>query len=202
MGLTIAFRNTAAKSTRSSDGATDGPARRPGEPSAANLPPDWRSRLPLQLDELVAAWRNPAAWEGTTESLLANPTAPLRHAQRATGCGVVVPESGGRAHPVGSERCREQCPRALGALEPRLVRRVRRAKRGSSAPSAADEGPRRASSRADRIKNVRTSHAATNNGSPSRPGQARAPPLGTAAALPGSPSGSRLATGRGFTNRH
>ncbi|MGH4019383.1 MAG: TIGR03086 family metal-binding protein [Pseudonocardiaceae bacterium] len=67
MGLTIAFRNAATKSTGSEDGE---PAQvsRPGEASAAHLRPDWRSRLPVQLSELVAAWKDPAAWEGTTEA--------------------------------------------------------------------------------------------------------------------------------------
>ena len=40
-----------------------------GGPSAdaANLAADWRTKLPAQLDALVAAWQDPAAWEGTTE---------------------------------------------------------------------------------------------------------------------------------------
>jgi uncharacterized protein (TIGR03086 family) len=65
MGLTIAFRNAATKSTRPPDGPA--PARGPGKSSAANLSPDWRSELPRQLDELVAAWTDRSAWEGTTE---------------------------------------------------------------------------------------------------------------------------------------
>jgi uncharacterized protein (TIGR03086 family) len=27
--------------------------------------PDWRTRIPVQLDDLGAAWRVPSAWEGT-----------------------------------------------------------------------------------------------------------------------------------------
>ena len=40
-----------------------------GAPSADadHLPADWRERLPEQLDALVAAWDQPAAWDGTTE---------------------------------------------------------------------------------------------------------------------------------------
>ena len=55
VGLTTAFRMAAEKT----------PAR--GQPSASpdDLPPDWRTRLPAQLDQLVAAWRQPSAWEGT-----------------------------------------------------------------------------------------------------------------------------------------
>lgn len=70
MGLTIAFRNAATKSTGSTGGGDDAPASTsgPGEVSAANLPPDWRSRLSSQLEELVAAWKDPAAWEGITEA--------------------------------------------------------------------------------------------------------------------------------------
>jgi uncharacterized protein (TIGR03086 family) len=59
VGLTVAFRDAATKTTR------PGPAG-PGRPSLANLAPDWRDRLPRQLAELVAAWREPAAWEGMT----------------------------------------------------------------------------------------------------------------------------------------
>lgn len=66
MGLTIAFRNAAMKSGSETDGPS--PASEPGRGSAARLHPDWRSLLPRQLDDLVAAWRDPAAWEGTTEA--------------------------------------------------------------------------------------------------------------------------------------
>jgi uncharacterized protein (TIGR03086 family) len=57
VGLTWAFRLGAEKAP---DPAPDGPAAEP-EPLVA----DWRERLPRQLDELVAAWRAPQAWEGT-----------------------------------------------------------------------------------------------------------------------------------------
>jgi uncharacterized protein (TIGR03086 family) len=55
-GLTVAFRLAAEKST-------------PGGPSASadNLAPDWRTKLPAQLDTLVAAWQKPQAWEGMTD---------------------------------------------------------------------------------------------------------------------------------------
>jgi uncharacterized protein (TIGR03086 family) len=58
VGLTLAFRLAAEK------------ASMPGAASASadNLVPDWRERLPRQLDEVVAAWRPPAAWEGLTEA--------------------------------------------------------------------------------------------------------------------------------------
>ena len=39
---------------------------RPPAPDASRLPPDWRDRIPEQLDALAAAWRAPSAWEGMT----------------------------------------------------------------------------------------------------------------------------------------
>jgi uncharacterized protein (TIGR03086 family) len=57
-GLTYAFRLSAEKTPL------------PGAPTANadNLPADWGTRLPAQLDALVTAWRDPAAWEGMTEA--------------------------------------------------------------------------------------------------------------------------------------
>ncbi|MGH4024034.1 MAG: TIGR03086 family metal-binding protein [Pseudonocardiaceae bacterium] len=65
-GFAIAFRNAATKTT----GAVDPPAggASPDTVSGAGLHPDWRSRIPRQLDDLVAAWRVPSAWEGMTEA--------------------------------------------------------------------------------------------------------------------------------------
>jgi uncharacterized protein (TIGR03086 family) len=57
VGLTLAFRLAAERRSQ--------PAPPPF--TAEALAPDWRERLPRQLDEMVAAWRVPAAWEGTTE---------------------------------------------------------------------------------------------------------------------------------------
>lgn len=55
--LTVAFRDAAEKVPQN-----------PGPyPDADHLPADWRDRLPQQLDELAAAWREPSAWEGATE---------------------------------------------------------------------------------------------------------------------------------------
>ena len=36
--------------------------------SADALTPDWRTRIPERLAALAAAWRDPAAWEGTAEA--------------------------------------------------------------------------------------------------------------------------------------
>jgi uncharacterized protein (TIGR03086 family) len=57
VGLTVAFRMGAEK-----EPMTGGPRA-----SADQLAADWRTRLPEQLDDLAAAWRDPAAWEGMTE---------------------------------------------------------------------------------------------------------------------------------------
>ena len=54
--LTLAFTAKAEK-------REDGP---PPAPSAANLEAGWRERITRDLDQLVAAWRNSSAWEGTT----------------------------------------------------------------------------------------------------------------------------------------
>ena len=58
LGLALAFRMAAEK------------VRPEGGPSAdaANLAPDWRTRLPAQLEELATAWRAAGAWDGTTEA--------------------------------------------------------------------------------------------------------------------------------------
>ena len=56
VGLTYAFRMSAEKTP------LDGAPRA----AASTLPDDWRTRLPEQLDGLVAAWRDPGAWDGQT----------------------------------------------------------------------------------------------------------------------------------------
>ena len=66
MGLTFAFKVAATKST---DEVYDGPPPSgPGNASAANLHPEWRRRLPAQLDEMAVAWRAPSAWTGVAEA--------------------------------------------------------------------------------------------------------------------------------------
>jgi uncharacterized protein (TIGR03086 family) len=63
MGLSLAFTWAARKSTPPEL------AGNPPAPAAAeHLEPEWRSALPRRLDDLVAAWRDPAAWEGMTEA--------------------------------------------------------------------------------------------------------------------------------------
>ncbi|GAA4863827.1 TIGR03086 family metal-binding protein [Saccharopolyspora cebuensis] len=60
MALALAFRYAADKTD------TEIVKRPPPEPSVSRLDPSWPSLLPERLDALVAAWREPAAWEGTT----------------------------------------------------------------------------------------------------------------------------------------
>jgi uncharacterized protein (TIGR03086 family) len=58
VGLTLAFRMAAEKT----------PLKGAPRADAAKLPDDWRERLQLQLDALVAAWQQPSAGEGTAEA--------------------------------------------------------------------------------------------------------------------------------------
>ncbi|MGW7052019.1 TIGR03086 family metal-binding protein [Streptomyces sp. NPDC054887] len=59
--LAAAFRDAAGKRLGpTTDTAPDGLAPVLGD--------DWRTVLPRRLDELVAAWRDPAAWQGTTRA--------------------------------------------------------------------------------------------------------------------------------------
>jgi uncharacterized protein (TIGR03086 family) len=39
---------------------------KPPSGDASRLAPDWRTRIPEQLDALAETWRDPAAWEGMT----------------------------------------------------------------------------------------------------------------------------------------
>ena len=55
--LSQAFRAKAEKRD-----AFSGP---PPQPDGANLPADWRERVPQELTALAAAWTDPSAWEGT-----------------------------------------------------------------------------------------------------------------------------------------
>jgi uncharacterized protein (TIGR03086 family) len=57
-GLSLAFTWAAHKA---SEGATGAPRA-----AADKLEPGWRTVLPQRLTELAEAWRDPAAWEGST----------------------------------------------------------------------------------------------------------------------------------------
>lgn len=65
MGLSLAFTWAARKSAP--HGAAQGESA-PGEATGEHLDPGWRTVLPERLGDLVAAWRDPAAWEGMTEA--------------------------------------------------------------------------------------------------------------------------------------
>ena len=60
-GLTHAF--TAAATKKTADTGSEGPSG-----DASRLGDDWRTRIPRDLPALAAAWRDPAAWSGTTEA--------------------------------------------------------------------------------------------------------------------------------------
>ncbi len=59
-GLALAFA-VAARKEPLPDGVDPTP-----QASAASLTEDWRTRIPERLADLVAAWREPGAWEGHT----------------------------------------------------------------------------------------------------------------------------------------
>ncbi|MFK0169882.1 TIGR03086 family metal-binding protein [Streptomyces sp. NPDC090306] len=61
LGLTVAFRDAARKDL----GATTDV---PPDSALPDLGPGWRAELPKLLDELAAAWRDPAAWTGETRA--------------------------------------------------------------------------------------------------------------------------------------
>ncbi|GAA2516315.1 TIGR03086 family metal-binding protein [Winogradskya humida] len=63
LGLGWAFTQAANKKTDASGITAPPPA-----PAAAHLTPHWRIRLPVILDDLSRAWKQPAAWEGTSQA--------------------------------------------------------------------------------------------------------------------------------------
>ncbi len=63
MGLSLAFTWAARKAPEAQGGEPGG-----GRPTPEHLDAEWRTVLPRRLAELVEAWRDPAAWEGTTEA--------------------------------------------------------------------------------------------------------------------------------------
>jgi uncharacterized protein (TIGR03086 family) len=63
MDFTRAFTQAAQKLTDAPGTSTPAP-----RPSADRLPPHWRSRLPVQLEELATAWKQPDAWTGSARA--------------------------------------------------------------------------------------------------------------------------------------
>ena len=61
MVLSLAFTQAARKRTDA-----PGTAEPPPAPSAQHLSRHWRSRLPVLLEELATAWKDPASWTGTS----------------------------------------------------------------------------------------------------------------------------------------
>ncbi|MFI5891248.1 TIGR03086 family metal-binding protein [Actinoplanes sp. NPDC051513] len=63
MVLAQAFAQAARKRTDA-----PGTAEPPPPPSAQHLSRHWRSRLPVHLEELATAWKDPASWTGTSQA--------------------------------------------------------------------------------------------------------------------------------------
>jgi uncharacterized protein (TIGR03086 family) len=63
MDFTRAFTQVAHKLTDA-----PGTASPPPTPSAAHLPPHWHSRLPVLLEDLATAWKDPVAWTGSARA--------------------------------------------------------------------------------------------------------------------------------------
>lgn len=61
LGLAVAFRAAAGKTSGAYTDAAP-------QLSEGELPPDWRARIPVVLDELAQAWREPGAWQGMTRA--------------------------------------------------------------------------------------------------------------------------------------
>ena len=61
LGLVVAFRDAAYKMTGPTTSA-------PPDLASGQLASDWRQQLPVVLDELVQAWRDPEAWTGDTKA--------------------------------------------------------------------------------------------------------------------------------------
>lgn len=60
VGFASAYTQAARKSV-----GTPGTDEPPPEPEPAELPVHWRSRLPVLLEDMATAWREPTAWTGT-----------------------------------------------------------------------------------------------------------------------------------------
>lgn len=61
-GLTVAFCSAARKEFGPNTDTA------PGTGPSPELAADWRTALPRRLEELIAAWHSPAAWEGDTRA--------------------------------------------------------------------------------------------------------------------------------------
>jgi uncharacterized protein (TIGR03086 family) len=93
---------------RGADTAGAGP---PPQPSAAHLSPHWRSRLPVLLEELATAWKEPAAWRG--EARAGGVTMPAR-AMGAVAANELVMHGWDLARATGQDFAAD--PRVLTTL--------------------------------------------------------------------------------------
>ena len=113
VGLTTAFRMAAEKTPV------------PGGPSASpdDLPPDWRTRIPAQLDALVEAWQQPSAWEGTAEAgglVLSAPVTGVVALDEVLVHGWDLAVATGQAYrpdPASAEACLEMVGDRTGATD-------------------------------------------------------------------------------------
>ena len=80
-GLSVGFRDAARKVEGPTTSTPPGPAK---------LPHDWRAQLPHRLNELVAAWREPGAWEGSQPSVVSRHR-PRRRPPSATTSWLFTP---------------------------------------------------------------------------------------------------------------
>jgi uncharacterized protein (TIGR03086 family) len=63
MDFTRAFTQAAQKLADAPGTSTPAP-----RPSVDHLAPHWRSRLPVQLEDLATAWKQPSAWTGSARA--------------------------------------------------------------------------------------------------------------------------------------
>ena len=106
MGLAYAFTQAARKG---SDGpGTSGP---PPQPSAGHLSQHWRGRLPVLLEELATAWKDPRAWNGTARAGGVTMPAP---AMGAVAMNELIMHSWDLAKATGQEYAAD--PRTLEVL--------------------------------------------------------------------------------------
>ena len=65
--MSLSFAFTQAARNRTDAPGVEGP---PPQPSAQHLSRHWRSRLPVLLEDLATAWKDPAAWTGTAARVI------------------------------------------------------------------------------------------------------------------------------------
>lgn len=107
-GLALAFRHAATKEV-----AADGP---PPSGDAGRLEDGWRTRIPTQLLAMAQAWREPAAWDGSTAAggvELPGEVAGLVALNETLVHGWDIARATGQAYDVEAEQA-EVCIRVMG----------------------------------------------------------------------------------------